>query len=73
MSDSDNDNSSVGDAGEESPKMPTTDELKHEIVSILKSADLSVLSAKRVRKQLEEKFGHDLSEQFVELQLFYIV
>merc|ERR1711874_784713 len=37
------------------------------ILAILKGADLETLSAKKVRKQLEEKLGCDLSERKKEI------
>merc|ERR1711872_761211 len=43
------------------------DKLKEEVSAILKGADLETLSAKKVRKQLEEKLGCDLSERKKEI------
>ena len=37
--------------------------LLYKYLAILKDADLSTLSGKRVRKQLEEKYGEDLTER----------
>lgn len=39
------------------------DQLRSEITAILKGADLTQLSSKKVRKQLEAKFGVDLTER----------
>lgn len=43
------------------------DALKEEVSAILKGADLETLSAKKVRKQLEDKLGCDLSERKKEI------
>ncbi|XP_057341683.1 uncharacterized protein LOC130678473 isoform X1 [Microplitis mediator] len=41
----------------------TKDELRKEITAILKDADLTAMSAKKVRQQIEEKLDIDLSER----------
>jgi len=43
------------------------EKLKEEVSAILKGADLETLSAKKVRQQLEEKLGCDLSERKKEI------
>lgn len=43
------------------------DKLKEEVSVILKGADLETLSAKKVRKQLEEKLGCDLTDRKKEI------
>jgi len=43
------------------------EKLKAEVSAILKGADLETLSAKKVRQQLEEKLGCDLSERKKEI------
>jgi len=43
------------------------EKLKEEVSAILKGADLETLSAKKVRQQLEDKLGCDLSERKKEI------
>eukprot|EP00128_Syssomonas_multiformis_P018145 Colp12_sorted_trinity150504_noHs@11727 len=42
---------------------PSESKLKQHIKEVLRTADLDTVSAKTVRKQLEEKFGVDLTEK----------
>ncbi|BFY97938.1 hypothetical protein BsWGS_00978 [Bradybaena similaris] len=46
---------------------PSSEELKKAIKDILKGADLDTLSAKKVRKMLEDKFSVDLNERKKEI------
>jgi len=48
----------------------TTEDLKAEVKAILKGADLSTVTAKVVRKQIEEKLGVDLVDRRKEIDAF---
>lgn len=48
----------------------TNEDLKAEVKAILKGADLSTVTAKAVRKQIEEKLGCDLVDRRKEIDAF---
>jgi len=48
----------------------TTEELQSEVKAVLKGADLTTVTAKVVRKQIEEKLGLDLGDRRKEIDSF---